>query len=90
MHPLPSPRLQAWERKYCAKTDLPPGEAFQHAFSRFLKLNRESLLDVAMSAASVQVSAGTSPEDFDPLLLKAIHDTNPSLAEAGLFSLAGC
>ncbi len=72
MHPLPSPRLQAWERKYCAKTDLPPGEAFQHAFSRFLKLNRESLLDVAMSAASVQVSAGTSPEDFDPLLLKAI------------------
>ncbi len=89
MHPLPSPRLQAWEQKYCANADLPSGEVFQHAFARFLKLNRESLLDVAMSAASVQVSAVTSPDDFDPLLLKAIHDTNPSLAEAGLFSLGG-
>jgi len=89
MHSLPSPRLQEWERKYCAKTDLPPGEAFQQAFARLLKLNRESLLDVAMAAASVHVSAGTSLEDFDPLLLKAIHDTNPSLTEAGLLSLGG-
>lgn len=85
----PSSRLNRLARKYSNSGEVPPGEAFQHAFRRFLKANRESLLDVTVAAASVQVSLGDGPEDIDPLLLKAIHDTNPSLAEENWFALDG-
>lgn len=85
----PSSRLNRLARKYVHSGDVPPGEAFQNAFRRFLKANRESLLDVTVAAASVQVSLGDGPEDIDPLLLKAIHDTNPSLAEENWFALDG-
>lgn len=66
---------------------MPAGEAFQGAFGRFLKANRESLLDVTVAAASVHISFGDKPDDVDPLLLRAIHDTNPSLSDTRLFSL---
>lgn len=85
----PSSRLNRLARKYSNSGEVPPGEAFQHAFRRFLKANRESLLDVTVAAASIQVSMGDGPEDIDPLLLKAIHDTNPSLTEANWFALDG-
>ncbi len=85
----PSSRLNRLARKYAHSGEVPPGEAFQHAFRRFLKANRESLLDVTVAAASVQVSMGDGPEDIDPLLLKAIHDTNPSLTKENWFELDG-
>jgi hypothetical protein len=68
---------------------VPAGEAFQQAFRRFLKANRESLLDITVAAASVQISVDDGPHDVDPLLLKAIHDTNPTLTETNLFALEG-
>ncbi|NML45915.1 hypothetical protein HHL11_19355 [Ramlibacter sp. G-1-2-2] len=89
MEHIPSTRLSHLASKYAANGDLPPGEAFQRAFSRFLKTHRESLLDVAVAAASVEIGDGARPEDVDPLLLRAIHDTNPSLTEARLFALDG-
>ena len=85
----PSSRLNRLARKYVHSGEVPSGEAFQHAFRRFLKANRESLLDVTVAAASVQVSMGDGPEDIDPLLLKAIYDTNPSLTEDNWFALDG-
>jgi hypothetical protein len=82
-------RLATLSSKYGRSGDLPAGEAFHHAFRRYLKANRESLLDIAVAAASVHVSVGEGPQDVDPLLLKAIYDTNPSMTENRLFALDG-
>ncbi|MDM0108670.1 hypothetical protein QTH97_27235 [Variovorax sp. J22R24] len=82
-------RLDALLQRYAIGGDLPAGEAFQQAFRRFLKTNRESLLDLTVAAASAQLSLVDGPEDVDPLLLKAIHDTNPSIDENNLFGLDG-
>lgn len=89
MSTLPSSRLSRLARQYVRAGDVPAGEAFQHAFRRFIKANRESLLDITVAAASAQVAVGDGPEDIDPLLLKAIHDTNPTLTEKNLFALDG-
>ena len=84
---VPSPRLWGLSRKYSRAGDEPAGEAFQRAFSRFLKVNRESLLDITAAAASAHIDVGDGPTDVDPLLLRAIYDTNPSLKETSWFSL---
>ena len=89
MTKVPSSRLSLLASKYAWSGDMPAGEAFQQAFRRFLKVNRESLLDITVAAASVQISVGDGPQDVDPLLLKAIQDTNPTLTEANLFALDG-
>jgi len=89
MSTLPSSRLRLLASKYAQSGDVPAGEAFQQAFRRFLKANRESLLDITVAAASVQISVGDGRQDVDPLLLKAIHDTNPTLTETNLFALEG-
>ncbi|MBK7006290.1 MAG: hypothetical protein IPH37_15145 [Burkholderiales bacterium] len=89
MDNLPSGRLSILADKYARAGDLPAGEAFQHAFRRFLKANRESLLDITVAAASVHISVGDGPQDVDPLLLQAIYDTNPSITDDRLFALDG-
>lgn len=89
MSTVPSSRLRLLASKYAQSGDVPAGEAFQQAFRRFLKANRESLLDITVAAASVQISVGDGPQDVDPLLLKAIHDTNPTLRETNVFALDG-
>lgn len=86
---LPSSRLHHLSSKYATAGVAPAGEAFQRAFHRYLRTNRESLLDVAVAAASAQISLGDGPQDVDPLLLRAIEDTNPSLTESNLFELQG-
>lgn len=86
---VPSSRLSLLASKYARSRDMPAGEAFQKAFCRFLKANRESLLDITVAAASVQISVDDGPQDVDPLLLMAIHDTNPTLNETNLFALDG-
>lgn len=84
-----SSRLNSLASKYARAGDLPAGEAFHNAFRRYLKANRESLLDITVAAASVHFSIGDRPQDLDPLLLKAIQDTNPSMPEDQLFALDG-
>lgn len=84
-----SSRLSALSQRYASAGELPAGEAFHQAFRRFLKANRESLLDLTVAAASAQLSLADGPDDVDPLLLKAIHDTNPTLDENTLFGLDG-
>lgn len=85
----PSRRLVQLNRRYANNTAIPAGEAFQSAFGRYLRAHRESLLDVTMAAASVQIGPLDGPGDIDPLLLKAIGDTNPSLDPTQLFSMSG-
>ncbi|MBU4274026.1 MAG: hypothetical protein KKA28_19515 [Planctomycetes bacterium] len=85
----PSQRLMQMSRRYAHDTAIPAGEAFHNAFARYLRANRESLLDVSVAAASVQIGPLDGVEDIDPLLLKAIQDTNPSLNESELFALGG-
>lgn len=87
MNHVPSVRLDYLARKYASAGDLPAGEAFQNAFGRYLKANRESLLDITVAAASAHIALGDTPQDIDPLLLQAIYDTNPSLMESHWFSL---
>lgn len=84
---LPSKRLMQMRRRYARDNDMPAGEAFHNAFGRYLRANRESLLDVTVAAASVQIGPLDGPEDVAPLLLKAIKDTNPSLDKSELFGL---
>lgn len=84
-----SSRLVQLSRRYGHAGSMPAGEAFQCAFRRYLKANRESLLDIAVAAASAQISLADAPEGLDPLLLKAIQDTNPSIDESSLFGLTG-
>lgn len=86
---MPSPRLAGFARKYGDYGDRPAGEAFHDAFTRYFKANRESLLDITIAAASTQISLADGPGDVDPLLLRAISDTNPSLGKDRLFSLDG-
>lgn len=73
-------------RRY-AQTEIPAGESFHAAFRRYIRANRESLLDVTVAAASVHIGALSSGESIDPLLLQAIQATNPSLEESRLFAL---
>lgn len=84
---MPSRRLATFARKYGNAGSSPAGEAFHRAFARYLKANRESLLDITIAATSTQISLADGPQDVDPLLLRAISDTNPSLGDDRLFSL---
>lgn len=84
---VPSRKLAGFASKYGGAGQLPAGEAFHHAFTRYLKANRESLLDITIAATSTQISFADGPEDVDPLLVRAISDTNPSLSDERLFSL---
>jgi hypothetical protein len=81
--------LHRLARRYVNVEEIVPGEAFQQAFSRFVKANRESLLDISIAALSVHIPLGAGPEVIDPLLLKAIRETNPSLKETSWFALDG-
>lgn len=89
MNYTPSRRLAQFASKYGQRGEIPPGEAFHNTFIRYLKANRESLFDIVVAATSTQISIADGPEDVDPLLLRAIADTNPSLKEAQLFAIDG-
>lgn len=78
-------RLQLLSKRYASGGEVPAGEAFYGAFSRYMKANRESLLDITMTATAAHLTLGAGPEGVDPLLLKAVYDTNPSLTETRLF-----
>lgn len=80
-------RLQALRKRYASAGEVPPGEAFYDAFSRYMKANRESLLDITMTVTAAHLTLDGGTEGVDPLLLKAVYDTNPSLTEPRLLGL---
>lgn len=80
-------RLQALGHRYAPLGGESYGEAFHRAFMRYIKANRKSLFDITMAVSSAHVMLDDGPEDIDPLLLKAVYDTNPSLNETRLFGL---
>jgi len=87
MNAVASERMVALNRRYTASNGEPAGEAFHRAFARYMKANRESLLDIALSVTTAELTLNGGPDDVDPLLLKAVYDTNPSLKEAHFFGL---
>lgn len=67
----------------------PAGEQFINAFQRYFKTNRESLLDITITVTSATLLVEDSLSELDPLLVKAIQVTNPSLNDVGFLSLSG-
>lgn len=86
---MPSQRLQRLCRRYgdSSEDGEPAGIAFHTALARYAKANRETLLDVVMAATAAHLALDAGPDAIDPLLLKAISDTNPSLSGMRLFEL---
>lgn len=82
-----SPRLRRLNSRYAGGGEVPAGEAFYRAFKRYLKANRESLFDITLTVTTASIALPDGPESVDPLLLKAIETTNPSLTEDRLFGL---
>lgn len=82
-------RIVALSRRYTASNIEPAGEAFHRAFSRYMKANRESLFDITLAVTSARLTLDAGPDNVDPLLLKAVYDTNPSLKETYFFGLEG-
>lgn len=52
-----------------------------------MKANSESLLDITMAVTTAQLTLDAGTDAVDPLLLKAVYDTNPSLTEHHLFGM---
>lgn len=89
MSAVTSPKLDQLGRGYGNVGGRPAGERFYDAFQRYLKANRESLFDLALTAASAEVLVGQDIADLDPRLVEAIRITNPSLADEHLLGLTG-
>ena len=87
MNAVTSERMVTLNRRYTARNGEPSGEAFHRAFSRYMKANRESLLDITLAVTTSALTLNSGPEDLDPLLLKAVYDTNPSLSQFHFFGL---
>lgn len=80
-------RLHALSIKYTDTHSEPDGEVFYQAFERFIKANRESLFDIALTASTAELLLSTGVNSADPRLLEAIAATNPSLTQDRLFGL---
>lgn len=87
MNIVQSRRLRALIEAYPSVDNQPSGEAFHRAFRRYIRENRESLFDLTLAATSATIESAVTTKDIDPLLLKAIHDTNPGLSDIRLFEL---
>ena len=88
MNNFPSVRLHELSHRYASSDNAPTGEAFHHAFRRYLRHNRESLFDLALAATSADLESALLGDHTDPLLLKAIRDTNPGLSDMRLLALS--
>lgn len=88
MNLVTSSRLNQLSRDYGGVGDRPAGEQFYDAFQRYLKANRESLFDLALTAASAEVLLEQGISDLDLRLVEAIRITNPSLSDSRFFDLS--
>lgn len=89
MNAITSTRLGRLSNHYGDVGGRPAGERFYDAFQRYLKVNRESLFDLTLAAASAEVFLDHGIDDIDPRLVEAIRVTNPSLSDEHLFGLSG-
>lgn len=83
-----SQRLLTLSQRYASGSSEPTGEHFLVAFRYYLRANRQSLLDLTVTAATADLTLLDAPSSLDPLLLKAIQDTNPGLSVTRLFALS--
>ena len=89
MSDIPSVRLRELSDRYASHNSEPAGEAFYHSFQRYLRQNRESLFDLALAATSANLESALVGDEIDPLLLKALRDTNPGISDGRFFELTG-
>lgn len=80
-------RLHELSIRYTGTDSEPDGEAFYRAFARYIKSNRESLFDIALTASTAEIFLDSDSSVINPRLLEAITATNPSLTQDSLFSL---
>lgn len=80
-------RLHELSIRYTGTTSEPDGETFYRAFARYIKTNRESLFDIALTASTAELFLDSDNSLINPRLLEAIIATNPSLTQDSLFSL---
>ena len=88
MSHVPSSKLHLLSRYYGGIRARPAGEQFHDTFNQYLKANRESLLDLTLTAASAEIFLGRELSDIDPRLVEAIRVTNPTLSEDRFFDLS--
>lgn len=88
MNLIASSKLHQLSRVYGGIGDRPAGEQFCNAFYRYMKANRESLFDLAVTVASAELLHDQDIVDLDPRLLEAIRVTNPSLSDFRLFGMS--
>ena len=86
---MPGDRLLALRRRYVRDADENSGEAFLRAYQRFSGINRETVFDVLLAASMAHVGAGADLANIDPLLMKAVSETNPGLSATRFFELDG-
>lgn len=80
-------RLMALHQRYVRFSDENPGESFLRAYQRFSGINRQSVFDVLLAATTAHVGAGQDLSSIDPLLLRAVSETNPGLSATRFFEL---
>lgn len=84
---LYSSRITAYHELYVGKRAGECGVAFWDAAKRFLRRRRQSLLDITIEACAAQFQIDQPFSELDPLLQKAITDTNPTITDHHWFEL---
>lgn len=84
---LSASRISAYHELYVGPRAGECGVAFWEAARRYLHRRRQSLLDITMEACAAQLQLDQPFDELDPLLQRAISDTNPTITEHHWFEL---
>lgn len=80
-------RISAYHELYVGQRAGECGVAFWDAARRYLHRRRQSLLDITMETCAAHLQLDQPFDELDPLLQRAINDTNPGLTENRWFEL---
>jgi len=80
--------LQSLKRKYSKGIEIDSLFAFQDAHKRYLISKQQSLIDLTVTAANLTPQIFFEHKNIDPLIEKAIKETNPNLDPSTLSSLS--
>lgn len=84
---LSTSRISAYHELYVGQRAGECGVAFWGAAKRYLHRRRQSLLDITMETCAAHLQLDQPFDELDPLLQKAINDTNPGITEHHWFEL---
>lgn len=84
---LSTSRISAYHELYVGQRAGECGVAFWEAAKRYLHRRRQSLLDITMETCAAHLQIDQPFDELDPMLQKAINDTNPGITEHRWFEL---